>query len=65
MIIALATIGIIAGIALLLGGGGEAFAGMMSDAPAEGEAVSNKGCIAAVVGLALLVGSILALVLLR
>ena len=63
MHLTLATIGIVAGLALLVGGALVTFAGGMSDAPAEGEATSRKGCIAAVIGLILLIGSIVALVL--
>ena len=63
MLIALATIGIIAGIVLIGGGSLTTYSGMMSDAPTEGTAMSNKGCAVVIAGIVLLVGSILALVL--
>jgi len=46
------------GVLLIAGGLLWAFAGMMSDAPAQGEAASYTGCYLVVLGLILLAGAI-------
>ena len=53
MSIAIGTIAIILGLCLIGYGVLSYFGGMMSDAPAEGDVAGKSGCIALVVGLAL------------
>lgn len=59
----LLSVGIIAGLIAAAVGVLMAFAGGMSDSPAEGEAASKRGCIVLAIGLALVGGCIAMVVL--
>ena len=50
------------GLVMILGGGLEAFAGMMSDDPEDGEQDSRNGCTVVIVGALLVVVAIVAMV---
>ena len=54
---------ILAGIAIAMLSGFCMFGGMMSDAPAAGDAMANKGCAGVIVGLVLVAAGITLLIL--